>query len=204
MKLLSYAGMALVLMVITATSAFSQYTVAKIDGLGLIQKRLYVGVEQSFFKQASIGLAYESIEYAAATASGGGEYELQAKGIVPEIRYYPFHKRKTAPLGFFAGPRFRFSTLTESYSPSDLKRTARLVNYSLITGYKFNYKFFVAEALLSYGGGSIEKEFMEADRSGFSNMIDDNTFSDIKRNARLEISLGMVFPKIKTRTSGKY
>lgn len=204
MKLLSSLLKALVLVMITATSAFTQYTVLKADGLGLIQKRLYFGVEQSFFKQFSLGLGYENIEYAAATANGGGEYELRAKGIIPEIRYYPFHKRKTAPLGFFAGPRFRFSTLTETYTPDKLERTGMLINYGLITGYKFSYKRFIGEVLLGFGGGNIEQEFLDADRAGFSTLMDGEIFGDIKRNVLLEISLGMVFPKIKTKTSGKY
>lgn len=204
MKLLSSLPMALVVVLIASTSAFSQYTVVKVDGLGLIQKRLYAGVEQSFLKQFSVGLAYEDVEYGSATATGGGDYELQAKGVIPEVRYYAFHKRKTAPLGFFVGPRFRFSTLTETYSPNSLERKAKLINYGLITGYKFNYKMFVGEAVVSYGGGSIEDGFVDADRAAFRTLVDDEIFDDIKRNARLELSIGVVFPKIKTKTSGKY
>ena len=193
----------LALLVVTCTTAYSQYNVVKVDALGLVRDRLYVGFERSFLKQFSVGVAYEKNVYGAESVSAG-EYELSSQGFIPEVRYYPFHKRRTAPLGFFVGPAFRYAKLTEEYTPGKTEIDGSVFNYGLVSGYKFRYKFLVGEALLGYGSGKISDEFMTASRAGFSSVSDPENFDDIKRNIRLEIAVGVIFPKVKTRTSGKY
>ena len=190
----------MLLVLITTTSGLAQYNVVKVDALGYIRNRVFIGYERTFFKKASVGIAYENNEYDAE----GSDYELRTKGFIPELRYYPFHKRRTAPLGFFVGTAFRFSTVTETYEPSSREIKGKVINYGLISGYKFRYKMLMSELLLGYGGGTIEESFLKADRASFQSLSDPENFDEIKSNLRMALTVGIIFPKIKTRTSGKY
>lgn len=200
MKFLKCTLSALVLVFITSASAFSQYNVVKVDALGYIRDRLFIGYERTFFKKTSIGIAYENNKY----DSEGSEYVLKTRGFIPELRYYPYHKRRTAPLGFFVGTAFRFSTVSEAYAPKDVEIRGNVFNYGLITGYKVRYKMLISELLLGYGGGMIEDSFLAANRSSFQNISDPENFDEIKSNLRLALSVGIVFPRITSKTSGRY
>ncbi|MBW3544418.1 MAG: DUF3575 domain-containing protein [Bacteroidetes bacterium] len=195
---------ALALVMIATSSASAQYNVVKFDGLGLLRDRVYLGYERTFFKQISVGLAYENYAYTDESLDSGGDYSLITNGFLPEFRYYPFHKQRTAPLGFFAGAAFRLAKVTEIYTPNNTELTGDLFNYGLISGYKFRYKSFISEFLLGYGGGALSKGFETANRSAFRNLSDQDALDELTQNLRFEIALGYVFPKIKTKTSGKY
>ncbi len=192
------------LVLLTAGSAFSQYNVLKVDALGYIRDRVYLGYERTFFKKASVGLAYENNTYTQDELSGGGEYMMRTQGVIPEFRYYPFHKRRAAPLGFFAGAAFRYAKVSETYTPNNTELKGDLINYGLISGYKFRYRSFITEFLLGYGSGTLNDEFLAADRRAFRDYSDQDSIDELLRNLRMEISLGFVFPKINTKTSGRY
>lgn len=204
MRKISLILSVLVLVMIATTSASAQYNVVKFDGLGLLRDRIYLGYERSFLKQFSIGLAFENHAYTDESLDGGGDYSLITNGILPEFRYYPFHKQRAAPLGFFIGPAFRLAKVTESYTPNNTELEGNLFNYGLVSGYKFRYKSFISEFLLGYGGGTLSEDFETANRSAFKSLSDQDSLDELKQNLRFEIALGYVFPKIRTKTSGKY
>src|SRR6478736_6354696 len=70
-----------------------QYSVLKINVLGVFTKRLGIAVEHSFGKKFSGQLMFESGQYAKLDASAiGDNYKVSGYSIIPEIRIYPFRE----------------------------------------------------------------------------------------------------------------
>jgi len=177
-----------------------------ISELPIIKPSLEVNV----LKNITAGLYFEKAKYANGTEStgfgGSGKeiYKLTGWGIMPEVRFYPFTKKRTAPYGFFGGLYIRYRKLTERFDgvPDNsgfgnhkihIETSATAFNNGIAIGYKFIYDVLLAEATVGYGAawGTWENpderkeipKFYKTELSGFENAL------------RFEISVGLVFPK---------
>jgi hypothetical protein len=179
-----------------AFPSVGQTNVISADIFGLRRERKNISFERSFKDKFSIRLAYENQRYSNGETNGQTVYEVNGIGFIPEFRYYPFNAKKPAPLGFFAGSSFRYIKATEKFIPLNIKSEGTVLNYTFISGYKFNLSRFTSEILAGYGSG-IVNGLDDASRSQIDPFFSDNTVSELKGNLRIEISLGFYFPKLK-------
>jgi len=120
-----------------------------------------IAFEQAFNRHFSADLAVEFGAYAGPVrpVRNGGQYVARGKGVIGELRYYPFARRKVAPAGFFVAAAFRYVDFTEQYeaSPSDPEYEigGNILNIGITSGYKFTYKRFGIEAFLGMGAGNL-------------------------------------------------
>jgi hypothetical protein len=192
------SGMLFFICLLFAHLADAQYNVVKIDGLGLITNLPVVRVayERSLSKILSVGLGIERGKYAS-TESGSlygplyETYKAVGWGIVPEARLYPFNTYKPAPVGFFIGGHARFRYIKEK---GESQSSGYGVNLGLNTGYKVRMGQVVLDLVTGYG-------------PSFGRLKEDGKFSfmEFEDKFRIEVSLGIVFPKIPRKDkSGKY
>jgi hypothetical protein len=216
----STANFAFVVFILLSHADFSQYLTTKIDLFGLLSPKLRVirpSVEFAFSKHFSAGIVYENGKYNYGTFESTHVperevYNITGWGIMPELRYYPFTRKRSAPFGFFIGTHFRYRQLVEKYTGIDVlanpgssvqyiytnfNTKATAYNYGVHFGYKANIHIFSFETLLGFGGAKGQWETPN-DRDHL-----DETFrtdlSDFGQSLRLEISLGITLPKVKAK-----
>jgi hypothetical protein len=200
-------------------SYFSQYVSPKIDAVGLLAPNLKVirpAIEFAFAKHFSAGLVFEKGKYQSGSTQINSSapvevHKITGWGLMSELRYYPGTREKRAPLGVFLGAHFRYRNLTEDYTGEDylltrqnhkvyanLSTEAIAYNYGVHVGYKAHLYVFALELLAGFGGANgtwktpnererINPDF-KADLYGIENAF------------RFEVSVGFIFPKVKTGT----
>ena len=175
----------------------AQTNVVSVDIFGLLRDRKGISYERSFRNKFSARLSYENQRYSYGERNGQTVYEVRGKGVIPEFRFYPFNSKKPAPLGFYFGSSFRYICVTETYSPANVELTGNVFNYTIISGYKFNFDRVVIDLLAGYGSGQV-RGFDDPKRSQIDPFYSDNTIDNLKGNFRLEISFGFYLPKLST------
>jgi hypothetical protein len=182
----------------------AQYNVVKVDVVSLAAFQFFHPSFERSFGNFSAGISYENGIYdkgTVADANGFEEdvYKIKGWGICPEIRYYPFHKIKLPPFGFFFGPYYTYRSAEEHYNDKGLnvKTKVNSWNAGLCTGYKSSFGGrIIFEALV--GGGMAGGKFDEPNNrimiDPFYKVDDLDAFN---RSIRAEISIGIIFPKQK-------
>jgi hypothetical protein len=119
---------------------------------------------------------------------------------MPEARYYPFTKRKPAPLGFFVGAHYRYRILQEEYHDNGINITSHghAHDIGLNAGYKVGAGRFIFDFLAGYGAGGGKWTSSTGDRSMIDSFFRDD-FTDFTNFIRLEASVGFTFPKVKRK-----
>lgn len=175
----------------------AQTNVVSVDIFGLLlQDRKSISYERSFRSKFSVRLSYENQKYIKGAENGQTVYEVRGKGVIAEFRFYPSYSKKSAPLGFYLGSSFRNIGVTETYSPASMEFTGNVFNYTIISGYKFNFDRAIIEVLAGYGSGQVRG--LDDPRRSQIAPFTDNTIDQLKANFRFEISLGFYFPKLST------
>jgi hypothetical protein len=203
----------LILILFNQKDILSQNNVIKIDFAGAIGGVFRPSFERTFGNNLSLLATFETGKYQSATSgnlkSQKEVYFIKGWGVMSEIRYYPFTKRKIAPLGFFLGLHCRYRIISESFTDSKIINSSpvyadtaitnegTIFDYGLNFGYKIPLGRLGIDILMGYGNSSGSWK-SENNR----NMIDSfhrMNFDDFQNRFRFEIAIGYVFPKIKTK-----
>ncbi len=185
----------LLFLLICGLSGMAQTNVVSVDMFGLLHGRKGISYERSFKTKFSTRLSYENQRYSYGETNGQTVYQVRGEGVIPELRFYPFFNKKPAPLGFYFGPSLRYIRVTESYTPTNIKLSGTVFNYTIISGYKFNLDRLVFDLLAGYGSGQVSGLDGKR-RSKIDPFYSDDTIDDLKGNFRFEISMGFYFPKL--------
>lgn len=177
-------------------SRFPQVTVGRISYERSFSKN-FSAVATFEFGKYYLSEGYDS-DFMISTQSLYERYSLTGVGTMLQGRYYPFTKGRVAPAGFFCGLHTRFRPLKEklyqeqqSGPARDEKGNFNIVDYGFHLGYKMLPKAFKIEILAGYGANTYSATLTNIpayDRKGFTSFL---------ANARIEVSLGFVFPQIK-------
>jgi hypothetical protein len=170
MKRLYHSLLPFILLLTLCSPVFSQYNVIGIDFPHGITGKFKPSFERSIGKHFSALINYESGIYATGTtgnlSSQTEVYRLTGKGWMPGVRYYPFVKKKTAPLGFSLGLYYRRMNFEESYTGEirsnnpftppntqtvNINSKAKSSNYGFTMAYKFNAGPVIIEPLVGFG-----------------------------------------------------
>jgi hypothetical protein len=180
----------------------AQYNVFKFDVFGATTDQFFRPSFEHTFKNFSAVVTYElgTYEEDKSTRSvnyGDVIYHLKGWGIIPEIRYYPFHENIISPNGFFIGTYYSYKSLEEYYHDKGFEFTTNgsAWNAGLNTGYKsFFGKRVCAEIMFGCGlaGGTFDEPNQRNAIEGDYEASDLDAFS---RSIRFEISIGVIFPK---------
>ncbi len=194
---------------------FAQYNVFKLDAFGLArsnQRILRASMERSFGKYFSGILYYEYGRFRYSYIETN-TWSLLPKttevtkgwGIMPEIRFYPkFYSKQMwpTPLGFFVGLHYRYRSFVEEYNGVNnlnslaqvsIKTPAKAYNVGVDIGCKLSASYLIIEGLIGFGmSGGTWQTPNERDKIKLATDLD-----DISNSARVEISVGLVFPKLK-------
>lgn len=181
--------------------AHSQQNAIKVDVLGpfIANARLGISYERSIHKNEIISLqvSLEGGEYGPEKVYTES-YTASWRGVIPEIRFYPFGKELQDPSGPFIGAAFRYMKFTESifyYFGREQTNAGKIYNAGLNAGYKARYKRVCIELLVGAGTGMIKFDDEEV-ANYFPSGITDTFFIDgEKAFLRAEISIGYVFPR---------
>ncbi len=210
----------LLLISITSTIAYSQYTAIGFDVPGALFSRFHPSIEHSLNKNFTIGLNYDRGIYAEGTTGDFSSqtkiYEVNGWSIMPEVRYYPFTQKKIAPRGFSMGLYYRYGSYRETYTGEDYTQASQAFqnpgnqppNANVITdgstsvfgislGYKLNFGPFILEPLVGFG--TVAGEWSTPnDRNKIDPFFKDD-LSSFGYSGRIELKLGFHFPQMKDK-----
>jgi hypothetical protein len=180
-----------------------QYSVIKINALGVATHRLGVAIEYSFKEKMSAQLMFESGQYAQQDdwTTGGDNYKVSGYSIIPEIRFYPFRGLQKSPEGLFAGLSFRYLRFTEQYLQHyggglAYLNLGTLTNLGLDLGYKYSTGKFWIEFLVGYGvKGSLTYDYPANSNFIPSSYSNDVFLKEANKFVRAELSLGYVLSR---------
>lgn len=188
------------LCVALCSGAPAQNNVIKTDLLRPLRGQYFLGYERRLTSLISVSLGVESGRYASASINGFTDYKLSGFGIIPEVRCYPFNKRRGAPLGFFTGIALRYASFNEVYYPVPFSTSARhtnegnVFNYGVDAGYKFRVRRVAIEILGGLGGGVLSGfDELKSSRIPYSHLHEDE-----KHFYRVELSVGYLFPAFRS------
>lgn len=200
-------------MTLMSPSVFSQYVNARFDLLGRVIPDIGVSraaLEFAFLRHFSVGFGYETGVYGESRVISNYAppreiYLMKGTGFTPELRYYPFTRQLRAPVGFFIGAYYRHYALSDHYTGedqqltstfhpvyTDVSSTGKADAYGFMLGVKKSFGYITLETLL--GIGPMKFEWTNAaGRQKMKPDIRDNA----PINGRLEIAVGIMFPKMK-------
>lgn len=124
-------------------------------------------------------------------------YNVHGIGIMPEVRFYPFTKKKKSPMGLFVSAHYRYYSLTEHYfgGSDDIKNKGKVNNLGFNIGFKHGGRLIVAEYIIGPGFSSGDWNKLEANQEPLSEYEE----SDLSYFAtiRFEVNIGFRFPQNK-------
>lgn len=171
---------------------FGQYHAIKGDIFGGLFSPLKVyrlSYERSIHENWSIGSTFEAGEFAQeelSSVNSSLKYSTRGIGILPEVKFYPFGIRKTAPAGLFVGSHYRFRNQSISFRNVTVHGEFPKINTHHV-GVHTGYKIVQGNLLLEFLGGY--------------NLIllADNFETNPDYKLRFEMSVGFTFPKMANR-----
>lgn len=187
-----------------SVASLAQSNTIKLYALSAVAGRAGVAYERAINNYVTLQMGVEYGSYADGVFVGRKDYNLIALNIVPEIRFYPLGQMSDVPYRFFIGETFRYSAYRETYE--DLLRGgvfpieahSTVLSFDLDMGFKFLYKRFSFEAVMSYG---LINELKLDDKRRFIGsytdglLVHQNGFYDENDFLRLRVLLGYTFPK---------
>lgn len=178
----------------------AQNNVIKTDLIRPLRSQYSLAYERKLGSFLSVQLGVEAGDYATTSLNGFTDYTLSGFGVIPEVRWYPFNKRRGAPLGFFTGIAFRYASFKEEYYADPFSgafkdtNEGNVFNYGIDAGYKFRARRIAIEILGGLSGGTLSNfDEVKSARIPYSHLHEDE-----KHFYRIELSVGYLFPSFKS------
>ncbi len=150
----------------------------KLDAFHVITERYNLSYERAITSSFTAQVSFEYGTFGKGTINGVRDYTLSGLDGTLELRYYPFSKKLKAPLGFFIGENFRRSNYDEQYNDLlyggyAMKVSSQISSFNICAGYKFKYRSFCIEPMVTVGVVREVSYGSRRDRipTGYSNLL---------------------------------
>lgn len=150
-------------LLLISTQGIAQHTGAlKAHVFQSVQGLYTVAYEQAISERWSVDFSVHTGHYIDSRPTRPEHHEVTGTGAVTQLRYFPFNKKRDAPLGFFAYGALRYADIQERYRNSstayDQHVDGKLFNLGFGAGYKLAYRRVGVEAFIGWGLGEVRRD----------------------------------------------